>query len=175
MLTYIQGPVEVSSSRSKRKLEEVPIASEASVLTNEHGKRMRFDTELIDSSPEDPCALLQLLINKLLRQAIVSRAQRESDAARQYLTSLNGAFGELDFSQMSDPNLHSLLNVHRNEYLGNLAKTHIYHTRAMQAQKVAESLAKLLKARQETAMVVEGVRDLSLERSPQATVDPPHM
>jgi hypothetical protein len=165
----------VSTPKSKKKAEELPVASEATPVINEHGKRLRVEDELIDSTPEDPSALLQYLIYLLLKQAIVSRAHRESDAARQFLASLSGSFGDLDFTNLSDANLHSLLNVHRNEYLGNLSKTQVYHARAMQALRVADSLAKLLKARRETAMIVDGVRDLALQPSSQSAVNSTQM
>jgi hypothetical protein len=49
----LQASGEVSTSSLKRKVEETPVANEAASLVNEYGKRMRFDAELIDSSPED--------------------------------------------------------------------------------------------------------------------------
>jgi hypothetical protein len=82
--------------------------------------------------------------------------------AKQFLASLTGQFGELDFASMTDTNLNILLNIHRNEYLGNLSKTQVFHARALQAQKVSDSLAQLLKSREDSEMV-EGVRQLSLE------------
>ena len=59
--------MEVSSSKPKKKSEEVPIAREGTPFVNEHGKRMRVEVELIDSKPESACTsspFHQFLVNK---------------------------------------------------------------------------------------------------------------
>ena len=96
--------------------------------------------------------------------ALVQRSQRESDSAAEFLESLSGSFVDLDLSYMSVQNLNSLLNFHRNEYLGNLAKVQVHHARAMQSSKMGKKLADLI-ASQEKGPACEatnGVGSLSI-------------